>query len=77
MNEIMQPSSSPDVTVRGNAAGFVQDIEAGNHKFRADEPISYGGSDVGPGPYRSTSGRARLMHVDDRRLVCALEKNPA
>lgn len=51
MNEIMQPSSSPDVTVRGNAAGFVQDIEAGNHKFRADEPISYGGSDVGPGPY--------------------------
>jgi uncharacterized OsmC-like protein len=51
MNETMQPSHPPDVIVRGSAAGFAQEIETGAHKLRADEPKSYGGTDLGPGPY--------------------------
>ena len=39
------------VTVRGSAAGFAQEITAGRHRLTADEPISSGGTDRGPGPY--------------------------
>ena len=31
---------------------FTQEVEIGKHRLIADEPISYGGSDQGPGPYR-------------------------
>jgi uncharacterized OsmC-like protein len=40
-----------DVVVRGSAAGFAQDIQAGSHRLRADEPLAVGGTDTGPGPY--------------------------
>ena len=30
---------------------FTQVIESGEHQLFADEPISVGGSDRGPGPY--------------------------
>ena len=39
------------VTVRGSATGFAQEITAGRHRLTADEPISSGGTDRGPGPY--------------------------
>ena len=39
------------VTVRGNAAGFLQEITSGKHHLRADEPVSAGGADAAPGPY--------------------------
>lgn len=39
------------VTVWGDAKGFAQHITAGRHHFMADEPLSVGGSDTGPGPY--------------------------
>jgi len=39
------------VLVRGSAAGFAQEIVAGRHRFRADEPIADGGTDTGPSPY--------------------------
>jgi uncharacterized OsmC-like protein len=39
------------VIVRGNAAGFLQEITSGKHQLRADEPVSAGGSDAAPGPY--------------------------
>lgn len=39
------------VTVRGDADGFVQEITAGAHRLRSDEPISAGGTDTGPTPY--------------------------
>lgn len=32
-------------------AKFEQTVEAGSHRFTADEPKSYGGGDRGPGPY--------------------------
>ena len=41
----------PDVIVRGNAREFRQEIVAGKHHLRADEPVSYGGKDEAPGPY--------------------------
>jgi uncharacterized OsmC-like protein len=40
-----------DVVVRGNARAFLQEITAGPHHLRADEPISAGGSAVAPDPY--------------------------
>ena len=41
-----------DVTVRSvSGERFTQEVEAGRHKLRGDEPESYGGSDRGPGPY--------------------------
>jgi uncharacterized OsmC-like protein len=39
------------VVVRGAADGFAQDIHAGLHQFRSDEPASAGGTDSGPTPY--------------------------
>jgi len=39
------------VTVRGAADGFVQEIAAGRHQLRSDEPESAGGTDCGPTPY--------------------------
>lgn len=39
------------VIVRGAADGFVQEITAGAHHLRSDEPASAGGTDSGPMPY--------------------------
>lgn len=39
------------VVVHGAANGFVQDISAGTHRLRSDEPISVGGTGTGPTPY--------------------------
>jgi uncharacterized OsmC-like protein/alpha-beta hydrolase superfamily lysophospholipase len=40
------------VTVRETRAGkFQQEIMSGPHRFLADEPVSVGGLDSGPGPY--------------------------
>ena len=38
--------------VRETGAGrFIQEIAAGPHTLRADEPLDVGGDDTGPGPY--------------------------
>jgi uncharacterized OsmC-like protein len=39
------------VLVRGNMAGFLQEITSGKHQLRADEPVNFGGNDAAPGPY--------------------------
>ena len=44
-------SGTADVIVHGDARGFGQEIVAGKHRLRADEPVSAGGSDTGPDPY--------------------------
>ena len=47
-----QTNATPaDVVVRGNAAGFLQEVVTGKHHLQADEPVSYGGGDAAPGPY--------------------------
>ncbi|MEY2558309.1 MAG: hypothetical protein QOE34_1734 [Verrucomicrobiota bacterium] len=43
--------SATDVIVRGDAAGFAQEIVVGPHRLTVDEPIEFGGKDTGPGPY--------------------------
>ena len=47
----MEKSETRSVVVRGSAAGFAQEIHAGSHLLRADEPASAGGTDTGPTPY--------------------------
>jgi uncharacterized OsmC-like protein len=44
-------NKTADVVVRGNASGFLQEVVSGKHTLRADEPVSVGGGDAGPGPY--------------------------
>src|SRR5579862_5566919 len=39
------------VVVRGNTAGFAQEVVIGRHRLAADEPKSAGGTGTGPGPY--------------------------
>jgi uncharacterized OsmC-like protein len=41
----------PHVVVTGSAAGFAQEISVGSHHLTADEPVSAGGTNTGPGPY--------------------------
>ena len=39
------------VIVTGAADGFAQEVVAGLHRFRTDEPATVGGTDRGPSPY--------------------------
>ncbi len=51
------PAAEPVLGVRAtlppaaDAGRFATDIAAGRHRLRADEPVSVGGADTGPGPY--------------------------
>jgi uncharacterized OsmC-like protein len=40
-----------EVTVRGNAAGFLQEVKVRNHQFKVDEPVNFGGTATAPDPY--------------------------
>lgn len=40
-----------DVTVRGTARDFLQEVEIGRFRLQADEPVSVGGKDLAPTPY--------------------------
>ncbi len=48
---MVEPMEQGVVVVRGGAKGFAQEITAGRHRLIADEPVSAGGTDRGPGPY--------------------------
>ena len=47
----MEKGDARSVVVRGSADGFAQEIHAGRHRIRADEPASAGGTDTGLSPY--------------------------
>ena len=47
----MADETEPHVIVTGNATGFAQKIQIGPHQLVADEPVSYGGTDIGASPY--------------------------
>ena len=40
-----------EVVTRTGRGGFTTEIRAGKHSLLADEPISFGGADLGPNPY--------------------------
>ena len=48
---MVDPNEQAVVVVHGRGDGFVQEITAGRHRLIADEPVSSGGTDRGPGPY--------------------------
>jgi len=48
---MVDPNEQGVVVVRGGVDGFAQEITAGRHRLIADEPVSAGGTDRGPGPY--------------------------
>jgi len=43
--------SVEQVIVHGKANGFLQEVTAGQHTFRVDEPVSAGGTEAAPDPY--------------------------
>jgi putative redox protein len=45
------PEAEGIVVVRGAADGFAQNVAAGPHRFRSDEPATVGGTNSGPTPY--------------------------
>ena len=47
----MAANNLPHVIVRGDAAGFAQQVEIGPHHLKGDEPVASGGTDTGPTPY--------------------------
>jgi uncharacterized OsmC-like protein len=47
----VEQSAEGWVVVRGAGDAFAQEITAGSHHLRSDEPVSAGGSDTGPTPY--------------------------
>ncbi|CAN5262485.1 bifunctional alpha/beta hydrolase/OsmC family protein [soil metagenome] len=44
-------STSHNVVAQLGDTGFTTHLKAGNHRFIADEPLSFGGNDFGPSPY--------------------------
>ncbi len=58
-----------EVVVRGSAAGFAQEILAGRHPLRADEPVAAGGADtdrVDPGEDRRVGANAQSQREHHR-----------
>jgi uncharacterized OsmC-like protein len=54
VNDVAQGTPSHNlhgVVVQGSAAGFAQEIVAGSHHLKSDEPLAEGGTDTGPSPY--------------------------
>jgi uncharacterized OsmC-like protein/fermentation-respiration switch protein FrsA (DUF1100 family) len=67
------------VTVRETRAGkFQQEIMSGPHRFIADEPVSFGGLDSGPGPYDlllaglgACTAMTLRLYADNKKLPLA------
>ena len=75
----MSESTDAQVTVRGDARGFLQEIDSGTHHFRADEPANMGGTGAAPDPYdylMAALGACTSMTVGffARRKKYSLEK---
>jgi putative redox protein len=79
LEEEAQEGSEAPEGVRVIEAGegrFAQDVMAGRHRLRADEPVSVGGSDTGASPYElllAALGACTAMTV---RMYAELKKLP-
>src|SRR5712692_2203439 len=51
MSAVPEGMTSADVIVWGEGGTFAQQIAAGRHRLKGDEPDSAGGTDTGPSPY--------------------------
>jgi putative redox protein len=51
MSAVSERITSSDVIVWGEEGTFAQQIAAGRHQLKDDEPDSVGGTDTGPSPY--------------------------
>jgi putative redox protein len=51
MSAVSDRNESADVVVWSEGNGFAQQIAAGPHRLRSDEPESVGGTGTGPSPY--------------------------
>lgn len=49
--EIPEDTPEGEVVVEGKTTGFLQQIQARNLTFSADEPLDKGGANLGPNPY--------------------------
>jgi putative redox protein len=47
----LSSSTQTSVVIRGTGSGFAQEIVAGQHQLKADEPLSAGATETGPTPY--------------------------
>ena len=66
-----------EVLVREAGMGrFTQEVLAGNHMFYADEPVSAGGDDAGPGPYQLLSAALGTCTSMTVRLYAARKGMP-
>ncbi|MDQ6831160.1 MAG: OsmC family protein [Gemmatimonadota bacterium] len=71
----MSTDTVGSIVVR-NRGGFQTEVAVGTHEFTADEPISFGGTDVGPTPYDylvAAVGTCTAMTV---RMYAARKKWP-
>jgi putative redox protein len=48
---LLSPATQTSVVIRGTGSGFAQEIVAGQHRLKSDEPCSAGGTDTGATPY--------------------------
>jgi putative redox protein len=51
MSAVPEGITSADVIVWDEGGTFAQQIAAGRHRLKGDEPVSVGGTDTGPSPY--------------------------
>jgi putative redox protein len=51
MSAVLERMTSADVIVWGEGGTFAQQIAAGRHRLKGDEPDGAGGTDTGPSPY--------------------------
>jgi len=60
----IEGTKPPDVIVRGNASGFLQEIVSGADQLRAEEPVSVGGGDAAPRALRLSADRTGSMYIE-------------
>ena len=51
---VVTPDAPEGITrvTEADPNGFLQDVQMGRHHMKADEPTSFGGTDLGPSPYQ-------------------------